>query len=120
MVIDNSRTRVEKKQHPKNINGFFCTDGDRDSYWNLLVFKMNEEDLHTYMDGVVRNDTLLIDEDVQGDAVSLFSESTDSDGNTVYTWTSGSEDSFKTEYKITYGQNTNIVKVYAEASGGVG
>lgn len=25
MVIDKSRTRVEKKQQPKNISGFFCT-----------------------------------------------------------------------------------------------
>ena len=108
------------KPQNKDINGFFCNGGDRDSYWNLLVFKMNEEDLHTYMDGVVRNDILLFDQDVQDDAASLFSESSDSDGNTVYTWTSGSEDSFKTEYKITYDQNTNIVKVYAEASGGVG
>ena len=108
------------KPQNKDINGFFCTDGDRDSYWNLLVFKMNEEDLHTYMDGVVRNDILLIDEDVQADADSSFSKSTDKDGNAVYTWTSGTESSFKTDYEITYDQNTNIVKVFAEASGGVG
>ena len=87
---------------------------------NLLIFKMSEEDLHTYMDGVVRNDILLIDQDVQEDADSLFSMSTDSDGNKVYTWTSGTESSFKTDYEITYDQNTNIVKVFAEASGGVG
>ncbi|MCR5803986.1 MAG: hypothetical protein K6G47_06960 [Clostridia bacterium] len=108
------------KPQDKDINGFFCYGGDQDSYWNLLIFKMSEEDLHTYMDGVVRNDILLIDQDVQEDADSLFSMSTDSDGNKVYTWTSGTESSFKTDYEITYDQNTNIVKVFAEASGGVG
>ena len=108
------------KPQNKDINGFFCYGSDQDSYWNLLIFKMSEEDLHTYMDGVVRNDVLLIDKDVQEDADSLFSMSTDSDGNKVYTWTSGTESSFKTDYEITYDQNTNIVKVFAEASGGVG
>lgn len=107
------------KPQNKDIEGFFCYEGSQNSYWNLLVFKMNEEDLYTYMDGVVRNDILLMDQDVQGGADS-FAKSTDSDGNTVYTWTSGSDDSFKTDYKITYDQNTNIVKVFAEASGGVG
>lgn len=109
---------MENLRPSGDVKGFCFFSNDSEIFWTREVFKTNEEDLKTFMNGIVSDDMIY-----EGDGLAddCFTKETTSDGKIAYTWKVESEGgTCYMDYEITFDPATQVVNVYAELGGGVG
>ena len=95
----------------RDVDGIFFAKSTSENLTNNLVFKIDENGLKDYLDGIVKSCYMYDDEGKDLTADDCFTKNADGS----YTWTCKG-----TDYKITYDAATSVCQVYAYFYGGVG